>query len=112
MIATLLTAYISSLKAVVNLMTTTAQSVFQALKPTITIPLGENLMGQVANNSVALNNTVDYSQGRIVNLLQKLEDKVKNEMTMKEIVLTKNGFSNLSKGSFCNCLFSSLCMAF
>ena len=90
MIATLLTAYINILKAVVSLMTTTAQSVFQAVKPTITIPLGENLMGQVANNSVALNNTVDHYQGRIVNLLQKLEDKVKNEMTMKEIVLTKN----------------------
>jgi hypothetical protein len=90
MIATLLTAYINILKAVVSLMTTSAQSVFQALKPTITIPLGENLMGQVANNSVALNNTVDYYQGRIVNLLQKLEDKVKNEMTMNEIVLTKN----------------------
>ena len=29
----------------------------------------------------------DYYQGRIVNLLQKLEDKLKNEMTMKEIVL-------------------------
>ena len=84
MIATLLTAYINILKAVVSLMTTSAQSVFQALKPTITIPLGENLMGQVANNSVALNNTVDYYQGRIV------EEKVKNEMTMNEIVLTKN----------------------
>ena len=90
MIATLLTAYINILKAVVSLMTTSAQSVFQAVKPTIAIPLGENLMEQVSNNSEALNNTVDYYQGRIVNLLQKLEDKVKNEMTMKEIVLTKN----------------------
>ena len=89
MIATLLTAYINILRAVVSPMTTSAQSVFQALKPTITIPLGENLMEQVSNNSEALNNTVDYYQGRIVNLLQ-LEDKVKNEMTMKEIVLTKN----------------------
>ena len=89
MIATLLTAYINILKAVVSLMTTSAQSVFQAVKPTITIPLGENLMEQVSNNW-ALNITVDYYQGRIVNLLQKLEDKVKNEMTMKEIVLTKN----------------------
>ena len=86
----ILTAYINILRAVVSLMATSAQSVFQALKPTITIPLGENLMEQVSNNSEALNNTVDYYQGRIVNLLQKLEDKVKNEMTMKEIVLTKN----------------------
>ena len=78
MIATLLTAYINILKAVVSLMTTSAQWVF------ITIPLGENLMEQVSNNSEALNNTVDYYQGRLVNLLQKLEDKVKNEMTMKE----------------------------
>ena len=68
-------------------MTASAQSVFQAVKPVITLPLGENLMGQVANNLEALNNTVDYHQGRIVNLLQKLEDKLKNEMTMKEIVL-------------------------
>ena len=90
MIATLLTAYINILKAVVSLMTTLAQSVFQALKPTITIPLRENLMEQVSNNSEALNNTVDYYQGRIVNLLQKLEEKVKNEMTMNEIVFTKN----------------------
>ena len=90
MIATLLTAYINILKAVVSLMTTSAQSIFQALKPTITIPLGENLMGQVANNSVALNNTVDYYQGRILNLLPKLEDKAKNDMTMEEIVLPKN----------------------
>ena len=90
MIATLLTAYINILKAVVSLMTTSAQSVFQAVKPTITIPLGENLMGQVANNSEALNNTVDYYQGRIVNLLQKLEDKVKTDMTMKELVLAEN----------------------
>ena len=90
MIATLLTAYINILKTVVSLMTTSAQSVFQALKPTITVPLGENLMEQVSNNSEALNSTVDYYQGRIVNLLQKLEDKVKNEMTMKEIVFTKN----------------------
>ena len=90
MIATLLTAYINILKAVVSLMTTTAQSVFQALKPSITIPLGENLIGQVANHSEALNNTVDYYQGRIVNLLQKLQDKVKNDMTMKELVLTMN----------------------
>ena len=85
-----MTAYINILKAVVSLMTTSAQSIFQAAKPTITIPQGENLMEQVSNNSEALNNTVDYYQGRIVNLLQKLEDKVKNEMTMKEIVLTKN----------------------
>ena len=90
MIATLLTAYINILKAVVSLKPTSAQSVFQAVRPTITIPLGENLMGQVANNSVAHNNTVDYYQGWIVNLLQKLEDKVKNDMTMKELVLTKN----------------------
>ena len=90
MITTLLTAYIHILKAVVSLMTTTAQSVCQAVQPTITIPLGENLMGQVANHSVALNNTVDYYQGRIGNLLQKLEDKVKNDMTMKELVLAKN----------------------
>jgi hypothetical protein len=82
MIATLLTAYINILKAVVSLMTTSAQSVFQAVKPAITIPLGENLMEQVSNNSEALINTVDYYQGRIVNLLQKLEDKVKNDMTM------------------------------
>ena len=87
MIATLLTAYINILKAMVSLMTTSAQSVFQALKPTITIPLGDNLMEQVSNYSEALNNTVDYYQGRIVNLIQKLEDKVKNEMTMKAIVL-------------------------
>ena len=87
MIATLLTAYINILKAVVSLMTTSAQSIFHALKPTITIPLGENLMEQVSNNSEALTNTVDYYQGRIVNLLQKLEEKLKNEMTMKEIVL-------------------------
>ena len=40
MIATLLTTYINILKAVVSLMTTSAQSVFQAVKPTITIPLG------------------------------------------------------------------------
>ena len=90
MIATLLTAYINILKAVVSLMMTSAQSVFQAVKPTITIPLGENLMEQVSKNSEALNNTVDYYQGRIGNLLQELGDKVKNEMTMKEIVLTKN----------------------
>ena len=87
MIATLLTAYINILKAVVSPMTTSAQSIFQAVKPTITIPLGENLMEQVSNNSEALNNTVDDYQGRILNLLQKLEDKLKNEMTMKEIVL-------------------------
>ena len=68
-------------------MTTSAQSIFQAVKPTITIPLGENLMERVSNNSEALNNTVDYYQGRIVNLLQTLEDKLKNEMTIKEIVL-------------------------
>ena len=43
-----------------------------------------------SNNSEALKNTVDYDQGRIVNLLQKLEDKVKNDMTMKEAILTKN----------------------
>ena len=78
------------IKAVVCLMTTSAQSIFQAVKPTIAFPLGENLMEQVSNNLEALNNTVDYYQGRIVNLLQKLEDKVKNDMTMKEIVLTKN----------------------
>ena len=90
MIATLLTAYINIMKAVLSLMTTSAQSVFQAVKPVITIPLGEKLMEQVSNKSEALNNTVDYYQGRIVNLLQKLEDKVKNEMTMKDIVLTKN----------------------
>ena len=90
MTATLLTAYINILEAVVSLMTTSPQSVFQAVKPTITIPLGENLMEQVSNNSEALNNTVDYYQGRIVHLLQKLEDKVKNDMTMKEVVLTKN----------------------
>ena len=82
-----MTAYINILKAVVSLMTTSAQSIFQAVKPTITIPLGDNLMEQVSDNSEALNNTVDYYQGRIVNLLQKLEDKLKNEMTMKEIVL-------------------------
>ena len=90
MLAKHLTAYTNILKAVVSLMTTSAQSVFQAVKPVITIPLGENLMEQVSNNSEALNNTVDYYQGRIVNLLQKLEDKVNTEMTMKEIVLTKN----------------------
>ena len=90
MIATLLTAYINILKAVVSLMTTSAQSVFQAVKPVITIPLGENLMEQVSKNSEALNNTVDYYQRRIVNLLQKLDDKVKNDMTMKERVLRKN----------------------
>ena len=87
MIATLLTAYINILEAVVSLMTTSAQSIFQAVKPTITIPLGENLMEQVWTNSEALNNTVDCYQGRIVHLLQKLEDKLKSEMTMKEIVL-------------------------
>ena len=90
MIATLLTEYLNILKAVVSLMATSAQSVVQAVKPVITIPLGENLMEQVSNNSEALDNTVDYYQGRIVNLLQKLEDKVKNDMTIKELVLTKN----------------------
>ena len=85
-----MTAYIKIIKAVVRLMATSAQSVFQAVKPAITIPLGETLMEQISNKSEALNNTVDYYQGRIVNLLQKLEDKVKNDMTMREIVLTKN----------------------
>ena len=90
MIATLLTAYINILKAVVSLMTTSAQSVFQAVKPVITIPLGDNLMQPVSNKLEALDNTVDYYQGLIFNLPEKLEDKVKNDMTMKEIVLTKN----------------------
>ena len=83
-------AYINILKAVVSLMTTSAESVFQAVKPVTTIPLGENLMEQVSNKSEAVNNTVDRYQWRIVNLLHKLEENVKNEMTMKEIVLTKN----------------------
>ena len=46
--------------------------------------------GTRIKKSEALNTTVDYYQGRIANLLQKLEDKVKNDMTMKEIVLTKD----------------------
>ena len=83
-------AYINILQAVVSLMTTSARSMFLAVEPVVTFPLGENLMGQVANTSEALNKTIDYYQGRIVKLPEKLADKVKNEMTMNELVLTKN----------------------
>ena len=90
MITTLITAYINILKASVSLLTTTFQMVYQAVKPTITIPLGEKLNFNVSDNTEALNKTVDYYQEKMVNTLKRIEEKLKNEMTIKELVIAKN----------------------
>ena len=89
MITTLITAYINILKASVSLLTTTFQMAYQAIKPTITIPLGEKLNFNVSDNTEALNKTVDYYQEKMVNTLKRIEEKLKHEMTVKELVITK-----------------------
>ena len=90
MITTLITAYINILQASVSLLTTTFQMVYQAIKPTITIPLGEKLSFKVSDNTEALNKTVDYCQEKMVNTLKRIEEKLKHDMTIKELVISKH----------------------
>ena len=44
----------------------------------------------MSDNTEALNKTVDYYQEKMVNTLKRIEEKLKHEMTIKELVISKN----------------------
>lgn len=86
---TLFTIYLNMMKAIITLIITTTKALYNAVKPIITIPSDSSIMDNVMKNEKELDAIFQEYNGRLLNLLSSIEQKVKDELTVKEVIVKR-----------------------
>jgi len=89
MITTLFTIYFNMMKAIITLIVTTAKALYNAVKPIIKIPSDSSIMDNVMKNEKELDAIFQEYNGRLLNLLSSMEQKVKDELTAHEVIVKR-----------------------